>query len=98
MEGKSLLFDTVNEFPNMISVTSEVGYYVKVSESILRSSHQRCFVKKGVLRNVTKFTGKHLCQSLFFNKVVGLSSTTLLKKTSHLQLYLKRDSGAGVFL
>ena len=33
-----------------------------------RSSHQRCFMKKGVLRNFVKFTGKHLCQSLFFNK------------------------------
>ena len=31
-------------------------------------------MKKGVLRNLTKFTGKHLCQSLFFNKVAGLSS------------------------
>ena len=29
-------------------------------------------MKKGVLRNFTKFTGKHLCQSLFFNKVAGL--------------------------
>ena len=28
--------------------------------------------KRGVLRNFTKFTGKHLCQSLFFNKVAGL--------------------------
>ena len=28
--------------------------------------------KKGVLTNFTKFTGKHLCQSLFFNKVAGL--------------------------
>ena len=27
--------------------------------------------KKGVLENFTKFTGKHLCQSLFFNKVIG---------------------------
>ena len=27
--------------------------------------------KKGVLRNFTKFTGKHLCQSLFFNSVAG---------------------------
>ena len=36
-----------------------------------RSSHQRCSVKKGVLRNFAKFTGKHLCQSLFFNKVAG---------------------------
>ena len=25
--------------------------------------------KKGVLRNFAKFTGKHLCQSLFFNRV-----------------------------
>ena len=27
---------------------------------------QRCSVKKGVLRNFAKFTGKHLCQRLFF--------------------------------
>ena len=25
----------------------------------------------GVLRNFAKVTGKHLCQSLFFNKVAG---------------------------
>ena len=36
-----------------------------------RSSHQRCSVKKGVLRNFAKFIGKHLCQNLFFNKVAG---------------------------
>ena len=41
----------------------------------LRSSHQRCSMKKGVIRNFTKFTGKHLCQSLFFNKVAGLLQT-----------------------
>ena len=39
---------------------------------MFRSSHQRCSVRKGVLRNFAKFTGKHLCQSLFFNKVAGL--------------------------
>ena len=27
---------------------------------IFRSSHRRCSVRKGVLRNFTKFTGKHL--------------------------------------
>ena len=37
-------------------------------------------MKKGVLRNFAKFTGKHLCLSLFFNKVAG-RPTTLLKKT-----------------
>ena len=37
---------------------------------MLRSSHWRCSVKKCVLRILTKFTGKHLCQSLFFNKKI----------------------------
>ena len=32
--------------------------------------------KKSVLRNFTKLTGKHLRQSLFFNKVVGLRPAT----------------------
>ena len=36
------------------------------------SNHQGCSVRKGVLRNFDKFTGNHLCQSLFFNKVAGL--------------------------
>ena len=52
----------------------------------MRTIAQRCsvkkvFCKKGVLGNLAKFTGKQLCQSLFFNKVAGLRSTgTLLKK------------------
>ena len=45
-----------------------------------RSSHQRCSIKKGVLRIFARFTGKHLCRSLFFNKVAGLRPATLLKK------------------
>ena len=40
-----------------------------------RSSRPEVFCKKGVLRNSAKFTGKHLCQSLFFNKVAGDSDT-----------------------
>ena len=36
--------------------------------------------EKGVLRNFAKFTGKHLCQSLSFNKVADLSPAKLLKK------------------
>ena len=37
-------------------------------------------LKKDVLRNFAKFTGKHLRQSLSFNKVAGLRPATLLKK------------------
>ena len=49
---------------------------------LIRSSHRRCSIKEGVLRNFSKFTGKHLCQSLFFNKVAGSCrhEATLLKK------------------
>ena len=45
-----------------------------------RSSRREVFCKKVVLRNFAKFTGKHLCQSLFFSKFAGLSPATLLKK------------------
>ena len=38
------------------------------------------FYKKGVFRNFAKFIGKHLCQSLFFNKVVGLLKKILLHR------------------
>ena len=34
----------------------------------IRSSRPELLYKKGVLRNSTKFTGKHLYQSLFFKK------------------------------
>ena len=44
--------------------------------------------KEIVLRNFVKFTGKHLRQSFFLNKVADLILATLLK----------RDSGTGVFL
>ena len=37
-----------------------------------RGSRREVFCKNDVLRNFAKFTGKHLCQSLFFNKVTGL--------------------------
>ena len=32
------------------------------------------FCKNGVLRNFAKFTRKHLCQRLFFNKIAGTGS------------------------
>ena len=38
----------------------------------LKKQPPEVFCKKGVLKNFAKFTGKQLCQSLFFNKVAGL--------------------------
>ena len=39
---------------------------------------QRCSVEKMLLKILPKFTGKHLCQRLFFNKAAGLRPATLL--------------------
>ena len=45
-------------------------------QEISRSSHRRYSIKKSALRNFAKLTGKHLCQSLFFNKMAGLRPAT----------------------
>ena len=43
--------------------------------------------KKDVLENFAKFTGKHLCKSLLFNKVAGLRPATLLKNEILTQVF-----------
>ena len=46
----------------------------------------------GVIKNFTKFTGTHLCYSLFFNKVSGLRPAIFLQNTSGrlLLIFTKR--------
>ena len=55
--------------------------------------HGTCSIKKGVLRNCAKFTGKHQCKRLCFNKVVGLRPVTILKENL---LHRKRISCTGL--
>ena len=47
-------------------------------------------MKKGVLRNVTKFTGKHLCQSLFFKPATLLNGPQVCN-------FIKKEALAQVF-
>ena len=49
-----------------------------------RSSHRMCSVRKGVLRNFSTFTGKHLCQGPFFNKVRPQPATLLKKRLAQV--------------
>ena len=49
-----------------------------------KSSRPEVFCQKSILRNFVKFTGKHLFQSLFFNKVAALRPATLFKKRQTL--------------
>ena len=46
--------------------------------------HRRCSKKKGVLKNFSKFKGKHLCQSLVFNKV---EACNFIKKETMAQVF-----------
>ena len=57
-----------NEVPSLNSLKSfEFEPKTNIGDIIVvRSSHQRCSVTKDVLRNFAKFSGKHLCKSLFF--------------------------------
>ena len=54
-----------------------------LSKRRAESSCPDVFCKKGVIRNFTKFTGKHLCQNLLFNKVTG---PTLLAQVLYFEL------------
>ena len=69
-------------FENMKIISELIQLKIKdfILISVGISSHRRCSIEKGVFRNFAKFTGKHLCQSLFFNKKAGLRPATLLKE------------------
>ena len=66
-------------------------YFIETIISIISSIQNACevmcvqyilkqprevFFKKGVLKNFANFTGKHLCWSLFFNKVASPQAPT----------------------
>ena len=77
-------------------VNSAKFHHCRICVTDLRKGEPFCSPPSGAapkmpilnrVKKFTKFTGKHLCQSFFFNKVVGLRPATLLKK----------DSGIGVF-
>ena len=63
-----------------VRITVFTKFFSKFEISFWKSSHRRCSIKKGVLRNFVKYIGKHLCQSSFFHKIAGLRPATLLKK------------------
>ena len=56
-----------------------------------RSSRPELFCKKGVLRNFTKFTRKHLCQILFFNKVAVEQLVAASERNNLIQSNAAKD-------
>ena len=62
-------------------------WYLKIIRWSYRNIRPDVFCKTGVLWNFAKFTGQHLCQSLLFNKVVGLSPGEISKIFKNTFLY-----------
>ena len=67
------LFRNVYYFCFVLKFLSFQGLVPK--SGVAKTLFWEAAIKKSVLRNFAKFTGKHLCQSLIFNKVAGLRQT-----------------------
>ena len=76
----------MSAFHQILQKLSEQSFYraplhqCQVHDLKDRSSHRRCSVKKGVLKNFVKFTGKQLSQSVVFNKVAGVTKSLKQKR------------------
>ena len=55
---------------NMYQHNRNTKKYLILSDQT-ESSLPEKFCKKGIVKNVAKFSGKHPCQGLFFSKVTG---------------------------
>ena len=60
--------------------------YLFFSSSSNRRSRPEVFCKKDVFSNFTKFTGKHLCQSLFLIKL-QTQACNFIKKDAQAQIF-----------
>ena len=84
--AKESRLDIFNEYESfnfnfvLLFLKKTLAITTNMTNYLARSSRPEVFCIIGVLRDLTKFTGKHLCQSLFFIKAAGLTPRTLLKK------------------
>ena len=71
-------FSTNDSFKNIYKIKLNKRNKNFDSHLLSRSSRSELFCKKDGLRKFAKFTGKQLCQSLFFNKVAALRPVNFL--------------------
>ena len=69
---KIVYLSVVDYFRKKFHLRCLTRFWIQLWNTCDRRSRLEVFCKKGILENFAKFTGKHLCQSLFFNKVAGL--------------------------
>ena len=80
-----LLIKNIDKIYDQIRACIQYSILTGVIVVIYQKQPPKFSIKKGVLRIFTKFTGKHLCQSLFLNnvlnKIAGFRPATLLKNS-----------------
>ena len=74
-------------FPDIFSQILLIIWQKKIftlsSFLAMKLSHRRCSVKKGVLKNFAKLTGKHLSRVSFLIKLLGAPAILLKKRLWH---------------
>ena len=66
-------------------------FFPHLDNPLKKAAVQRCSLKKVFLEYLAKFTGKHLCQSLFFDKVADLRPATFLHRTPLVAAFALND-------
>ena len=97
---KYFRMDQINFFKSCLPQTF-LGPFLNTLSHIFGSSHPKVFCKKGVLRNFAKFTGTHLCQSLFLMKftketLAEVFSCEFCKSSKNILFYRKPPVVASV--
>ena len=78
---QQILFNTI-EFQKMVFLKTQLFLLLRNLRNITtEAAARKCSVKKSVLEIFAKFIGKHLCQSIFFDKFAGLSLQLYWKNT-----------------
>ena len=76
---------TQASLPKWLSVRLRTKWlWVRVK---LQSPEEVCSIKKGVLENFAKFTGKHLCQSLSLFLIKLLKACNFIKRVTLAQVF-----------
>ena len=74
-------------FPKFLKKIVLITFNFFKSFALQRNSRPEVFCEKGVLRNFARFTGKLLCQSVFFNKVAGAAACNFIEKETLAQVF-----------
>ena len=75
-------------------------YFLCIKNLCIQKHFPGGVLKTGVLKNVTKFTGKPLCLSIFVSKVASLRPELNCSPEAYLELrqtFVKYDNTSGTF-